>query len=333
MQTKLQDKINFKTKPVGSLGMLEKIALQIGMIQNTLTPKLSNPAIIVFAADHGVANDGVSAFPQEVTYQMVLNFLQGGAAINVFSRRHGIQLSIVDAGVNFDFDGDERLIDCKVAKATNSFIAQPAMSMSQFDECIDYGKAIVKKTAQSGSNIIGFGEMGIGNTATSAIIMSYLCDLPIEQCAGRGTGVDDEQLQNKIAVLQKAKDFHGAIADPQVLCATFGGFEMTQMCGAMLEAFEQGMIILVDGFIASSVFLVAHRINPAIIKNAIFCHLSDEQGHRRILEHLQVQPVLQMGLRLGEGTGCALAYPIIQSAVDFLNDMASFADAGVSEKA
>ena len=332
MKDQLQHKIDFKTKPVGALGMLEQLALQIGTVQQTLSPELRNPALVVFGGDHGIANDGVSAYPQEVTYQMVLNFLREGAAINVFSKQHGFDLRIVDAGVNFDFESSDRLVNQKVGKGTKSFLSDQAMTSAQLSECITKGQAVVKDIAATGTNIIGFGEMGIGNTSAAAMIMSYLCDLPLEQCVGKGTGLNDEQLDKKLNILQQAKDFHGDITDPEQVCATFGGFEMAQMYGAMLEAYEQNMIILVDGFIASSVFLVASKVKPAIVDNAVFCHLSDENGHRLMLQQLKVSPILRLGMRLGEGTGCALAYPIIQSAVNFLNEMASFESAGVSEK-
>jgi len=332
MKKKLQQKIDLKTKPHGALGMLEKLAFQIGSIQETLTPSLNRPALVVFAGDHGIANDGVSAYPQEVTYQMVLNFLNEGAAINVFSKQHHFDLHIVDAGVNFDFEANEKLINNKVNHGTKSFLTDKAMSLDEFHTCMHQGKAVVKNIAAQNTNIIGFGEMGIGNTSASAIMMSYLCDLPIEACVGKGTGINDEQLQRKIEILAQAQEFHGSLTTVEEIFATFGGFEMAQMCGAMLEAYAQNMIILVDGFIASTVFLAAYKMNPSIIDNAIFCHQSDEKGHALLLEYVKAEPILKLGLRLGEGTGCALAYPLIESAVNFLNDMASFESAGVSEK-
>ncbi|MCM5663747.1 nicotinate-nucleotide--dimethylbenzimidazole phosphoribosyltransferase [Galbibacter mesophilus] len=332
IENQLQQKIDTKTKPIGALGMLEKLAFKIGTIQSSLSPKLTAPTMIVFAGDHGIANHGVSAYPQEVTHQMVLNFLNGGAAINVFSKQHDIELKIVDAGVNFDFPSNDTLISAKIANGTQSFLEEKAMTAAQFQDSIEKGASIVKEIAQSGTNIIGFGEMGIGNTSSSAIIMSYLCNIPIEDCVGKGTGVEGDQLSNKINILKKTKDFHGTITSPEEVLTTFGGFEMVQMYGAMLEAQRQGMIILVDGFIASTVFLAAYKTNPSIQKNAIFCHLSDESGHLRLLNYLNAEPILKLNMRLGEGTGCALAYPLIKSAVAFLNEMASFESASVSEK-
>lgn len=329
---KLQHKIDFKTKPIGALGTLEKLAIQIGTVQNTLSPTLQNPTIAVFAADHGIANEGVSGYPQEVTFQMVMNFLQGGAAINVFSKQNNINLKIVDAGVNFDFEKNENLINAKIDKGTKSFLKDIAITETQLQQCFEKGKEFVSQIAKEGCNIIGFGEMGIGNTSSATMLMSYLCNLPIEKCVGRGTGLNDIQLENKIAILNQAKIFHGKIENPKDILRTFGGFEIAQMCSAMLTAFENNMIILVDGFIASSAFLVAYKLNPLIRDNAIFCHLSDEFGHQNLLNTLNVEPLLKLNMRLGEGTGCAVAYPIIESAVTFLNNMASFESAGVSNK-
>ncbi len=328
----LQHKIDFKTKPLGALGTLEKIALQIGSIQNTLTPTLTKPTIMVFAADHGIANEGVSAYPQEVTFQMVMNFLQGGAAINVFAAQNGIDLKVVDAGVNFDFEPNEKLIDLKIGKGTKSFLTEEAMSETQIMECIIAPHYHIKKLHEEGCNVIGFGEMGIGNTSAATMLMSNFCNLPIEKCVGRGTGLNDEQFNKKIEILKSAKDFHGEIAEPIQALQAFGGFEIAQICYAMQRAYDYNMLILVDGFIASAAFLVAYKIKPAIIDNAVFCHLSDEHGHQNLLNYLGVEPLLKLGMRLGEGTGCAVAYPIIESAVSFLNSMASFESAGVSNK-
>jgi len=206
------------------------------------------------------------------------------------------------------------------------------MTAFQLDQCFEKGKEIVTIQYQNSCNVVGFGEMGIGNTSSASMLMSSLCNLPIEECVGRGTGLNDKQLSNKISILKQAKEYHGPIEDPKLVLQTFGGFEMAQMCGAMLAAFEKNMLILVDGFIASSVFLVAYKINPSIINNAVFCHLSDEYGHKLLMSHFAVEPLLKLNMRLGEGTGCAVAYPIIESAVAFLNEMASFESAGVSNK-
>lgn len=331
LQEQLQLKINNKTKPLGALGDLEKIALKMGMIQNTLEPKLKKPTIIVFAGDHGLANEGVSAYPQEVTYQMVMNFLKNGAAINVFRKQHQIELLIVDAGVNYDFSKQKDLIDAKIAKGTKSSLHGPAMTKGQIEQAVLAGSKLCEKIYFQGSNIIGFGEMGIGNTSAASLIMSKICDIPIKECVGRGTGLNNKGLEAKVDILKKACSMH-EVNKPLEILRTFGGFEMAMMFGAMMKAAEIGMTIMVDGFIATSVFLVSHAMNPDIKDYAIFCHQSDEQGHKKMLQFLDVTPLLNLGMRLGEGTGCAMAYPIIKSAILFLEQMASFDAAGVSQE-
>lgn len=330
----LQDKINTKTKPIGALGVLESIAHQTGLIQNTLNPALEKPHIVVFAADHGIAAEGVSAYPQEVTAQMVHNFLTGGAAINVFCRQHNIQLSIVDAGVKGELPEHPQLINKKIGDGTVSFLSGKAMTAEECSKALLSGMDITDKISASGCNVIGFGEMGIGNTSSASLLVSLYCGLPLQQCVGKGTGLDDLRRQEKLKILQRALEFQQLTADshPLEVLATFGGFEIAMMAGAMLKAAEKGMIILVDGFIASAAFLAAHALQPVILDYSIFCHLSEEQGHIKILEHLQVKPLLQLNMRLGEGTGVAVAYPIIQSAVNFLNEMASFSEAKVSQE-
>lgn len=329
----IQRKIDFKTKPQGALGTLEKLAFQIASIQGTLTPELIKPHIIVFAASHGIAASGVSAYPAEVTAQMVLNFIQGGAAINVFTRQNGITLQVVDAGVDYDFGKNEKLIDAKVGFGTKNFLLSPAMTAAELDECLHRGREIVARVQATGCDVIGFGEMGIGNTSSASLIMSKLLDVPLEDCVGKGTGLNHEQLSAKLAILREAMQNHADIgSDPLRVLQTFGGFEIAMMCGAMLEAADRRMIVMVDGFIASVAYLCAFRMHTAISEFSIFCHESTEKGHECLLRHLNAEPILHLGMRLGEGTGCAVAYPILQSAVAFFNDMASFESAGVSNK-
>ncbi|HEY6141969.1 MAG TPA: nicotinate-nucleotide--dimethylbenzimidazole phosphoribosyltransferase, partial [Flavobacterium sp.] len=328
----LQQKIDNKTKPTGSLGVLESLAKQIGTVFQTLEPKITNPNMVVFASDHGIANHGVSAYPQDVTRQMVTNFLEGGAAINVFCKQNNIALTIVDAGVNYDFPPNANLISAKIGKGTQSFLHDPAMSSTELDLCFTKGKAIVNSIFETGCNCIGFGEMGIGNTSTASVLMSILLELPLEDCIGQGTGVVDEKLIQKQNILQKALDNYNGPNDLESKLAYFGGFEIMQMAGGMLQAKQNNMLILVDGFICSVVFLIAYKMNPLVKENAIFCHSSAEKGHQKILDYLNVRPLLQLDLRLGEGTGCAVAFPIIESAVAFLNEMASFESAGISKK-
>lgn len=329
----IQAKIDLKTKPLGALGTLEKLAFQIASVQDTLAPQLVNPHIVVFAASHGIASEGVSAYPSEVTPQMVLNFIGGGAAINVFTRQHGINLLLVDAGVDYDFGKNEKLIDAKVNFGTKSFAQQAAMTGSECRQCLEKGAELVRQVQETGCNVIGFGEMGIGNTSSASLIMSLLLNIPISECVGKGTGLDDAQLVRKIAVLTNASEHHQSLSDaPESVLATFGGFEIAMMCGAMLEAARLGMLVLVDGFIASVSYLSALKMDPSIRQNAIFCHQSNEKGHRLLLQSLDADALLKLDMRLGEGTGCALAYPLLQSAVAFLNEMASFESAGVSQK-
>ena len=334
LQQTIQHKIDFKTKPLGALGRLEEIALQICLIQQTDKPELINPHILVFASDHGIANEGVSAYPQDVTWQMVYNFLSGGAAINVFTKQHNIAVKVIDAGVNKDFDSIPNLISAKVDYGTKSFLHGKAMTELQLEECRKQAKLIVNEVIQTTkSNIIGFGEMGIGNTSSASLIMNCITGINLKDCIGKGTGLDDEQLAKKYEILNKALVNNKLdIQLPYDVLQTFGGFEIVMITEAMLEAYDKNCVIMVDGFIASAAFLVAHKINPSIIHNAIFCHQSDEKGHKLLLDYLQVKPLVNLNMRLGEGTGCAVAYPIIQSAVIFLNQMANFETAGVSNK-
>ncbi|OMQ10061.1 nicotinate-nucleotide--dimethylbenzimidazole phosphoribosyltransferase [[Flexibacter] sp. ATCC 35103] len=328
----LQEKIDSKTKPIGALGTLETLAFKIATVFETLSPKITKPNIVVFAADHGIANHGVSAYPQDVTRQMVANFLEGGAAINVFCNQNDIQLSIVDAGVNYDFPTNANLISAKIAKGTQSFLHIPAMSDTELQLCFEKGKSIVEQIAKTGSNCIGFGEMGIGNTSTASVLMSLLTHLPIEECVGKGTGVENEKLLEKQNILKNALKNYSGQAELKQQLAYFGGFEIIQIASGMLTAFDHKMLILVDGFICSVAFLVASKINPNIKNNAVFCHCSAEKAHQKLLNYLDAKPILNLDLRLGEGTGCAIAFPILQSAIAFLNDMASFESAGVSRK-
>ncbi|SFW35051.1 nicotinate-nucleotide--dimethylbenzimidazole phosphoribosyltransferase [Chitinophaga sancti] len=333
LEASLTEKINLKTKPLGALGKLEKLALQIGKIQNTLSPVLAQPTIVVFAGDHGIAKEGVSPYPQEVTWQMVFNFLQGGAGINVFARQHQIAIKVVDAGVNYTFAPHPDLIDLKVAPGTQSYLHTPAMSVEECDTAISRAATLVAQLHKDGCNVIGFGEMGIGNTSSAAMLMSLLCELPLEQCIGRGTGLDDKGLEKKKAILSEAlRTQTPADKSPLEILRTFGGFEVAMICGAMLKAAELKMIVLVDGFITTAALLVAAALHPAILDYCVFAHQSNEQGHQQLLTYLKADPLLQLGMRLGEGTGAAVAYPLVQSAVAFLNEMASFASAGVSNK-
>jgi nicotinate-nucleotide--dimethylbenzimidazole phosphoribosyltransferase len=330
----LQHVIDTKTKPPGSLGRLESLGLQIGLIQRTLKPSIERPAIIVFAGDHGIAAEGVSPFPQEVTVQMVANFIAGGAAINALSKAAGMTLEVVDAGVANASPPAAGFVDAAIRRGgTRNFAHEPAMTRDEVLQAIERGAARVRFHAALGTNVIGFGEMGIANTSAAACLMSRICNVEIDACVGRGTGLDDAGLKHKRDVLAAALEKHAASVDPLETLATFGGFEIAMIVGAFLAAAEARMTILVDGFIVTSALLVAHALNPAVLDYCVFAHASDETGHRRMLEHFNAAPLLQLGLRLGEGTGAALALPLLRAAVAFINEMASFESAGVSDKA
>lgn len=339
LQQKLQHLIDNKTKPIGALGRLEEIALQAGLIQGTVHPQLNRPHIVVFAGDHGIAATGlVNPYPQSVTAQMVLNFMTGGAAINVFCRQHSIGLTVVDAGVNFDFDPDlfpGKLLNRKIAHGTLNYLDGSAMSAEQVGTAIEAGKSIVADLAAQGCNCIGFGEMGIGNTSSASLIMSFITGMPVEECVGRGTGVNDEQLERKKETLREAFRLHlpAIAAKPvaQTILQHVGGFEIAMMTGAFLKAAELRMVIIVDGFITTAALLLARLIDHHVQDCCFFSHVSGENGHVKMLGYLGAEPLLNLSLRLGEGTGAALAFPLLQSAVQFLRDMASFESAGVSK--
>lgn len=331
----LQHRIDQKTKPLGALGLLESVARKIGLIQQSLAPRLNQPQLLVFAGDHGAARAGVSAYPQEVTWQMVENFLAGGAAINVFARQNGLALSVVDAGVAHDFGQRPGLIDAKVAPGTANYIEAAAMTAAQCAQAIDRGAAIVRELAAKGCNIVGFGEMGIGNTAAASLLTHCLTGASLAECVGRGTGLDDAGLSRKQALLAQALNrYRAAGGDDEALAvlAEFGGFEIAMMVGAMLAAAEARMVLLIDGFIVTSAALIAARLFPGFNDYCVFCHHSAEPGHRALLKAFAAEPLLGLGLRLGEGTGAALAYPLVRAALSFLNEMASFESAGVAEK-
>lgn len=329
-----QGLIDRKTKPVGSLGRLEALALQLALIQNTPTPRLESPHILVCAGDHGAAKFGVSAFPQDVTWQMVENFLAGGAAINALTQAAGIALVVADAGVAHEFGQRDALINAKVgAGGTASYLDGAAMTTEQCAQAMANGIAAVERIAATGCTVLGFGEMGIGNTASASLLTHCLTGLPLTEVVGRGTGLDDAGVARKRALLEQALTcYPGPHDDALAVLARFGGFEIAMLAGAMLEAARRRMVLLIDGFIVTAALLVAHRLAPAILDYCVFAHCSAEAGHRRQHEALGVQPLLDLGLRLGEGTGAALAYPLLKAACAFLKDMASFESAGVADK-
>lgn len=330
----LQAKIDGKTKPLGALGRLESLALQLGLIQRSLAPQIRQPHILVCAGDHGAAKAGISAYPQDVTWQMVENFLAGGAAINVLARQAGVQLVIADAGVAHDFGPRDGLLDAKVgAVGTANYLEGAAMSAAQCAQALANGAAVVQQLAAAGCNTLGFGEMGIGNTASASLLTHCLTGLPLADVVGRGTGLDDAGLERKRALLAHAlKTWPERTDAPLAVLARFGGFEIAMLSGAMLAAAEAGMVLLIDGFIVTSALLVAARIEPQILDYCVFSHRSSEAGHRLQLDWLKASPLLDLDLRLGEGTGAALALPLLRAACAFMGEMASFESAGVSQK-
>lgn len=333
LRSALQAKIDTKTKPLGALGKLEQLAMQVGLVQQTLEPRLRRPAMLVFAGDHGIVAEGVSPYPQAVTYQMVLNFLAGGAAINVFARQQGMVLRVVDAGVNGEFSADAPLVNAKIGPGTRNFLREAAMTRDECRTALEKGVQLAQEEIAAGSNVLGFGEMGIGNTTSAAALMSVLCDVPPEQCVGRGTGLDDAGVQKKAAVVKQALALHRLdAADPLAALSAIGGFEIAMMAGAMLGTAQGRALLLIDGFIATAALLVASRLQPAILDYCVFTHCSGEAGHARLLQALKAAPLLDLGMRLGEGTGATVAYPLVQASVNFLNEMASFESAGVSER-
>ncbi|MBC6490973.1 nicotinate-nucleotide--dimethylbenzimidazole phosphoribosyltransferase [Flavihumibacter stibioxidans] len=325
----LQEKINSKTKPLGALGQLEETALQVGSIQGSTRPEVKLPHLVVFAGDHGIAETGlVNPYPQAVTAQMVHNFIRGGAAINVFCRQHQITLKIADAGVKADLSelhGSPEFIHAKIAPGTRNYLEEPAMSFEETERAIAVGRVIVNNIAATGCNTIAFGEMGIGNSSAASLLMAAFLNLPLEKCVGRGTGADDIQLTRKLQTLQAVSDKHLSVISlrsPLKTLQYLGGYEIAMMVGAYLSAAEHKMTIVVDGFIASAALLVAQSLRPEVLDNCIFGHCSGELGHHHLLHHFGARPLLNLGMRLGEGTGAALAIPLVQSAVLFLNEMA-----------
>ena len=328
----LQQIVDQKTKPLGALGRLETLAVHLGMIQGTTTPQITQPQIRVFAADHGLTKHGTSAYPSAVTAQMVVNFLQGGAAINVLARQHHMELKVVDAGVDADFANSPfkdhaQLLDYKVRHGSRDALSEPAMTAEECLAALENGMDVVKNMA---GNLLIVGEMGIGNTSAASLLLARLGDIPLDECIGRGTGLDDAGLKHKASILTQVLARHSEAQTPFDILAALGGLEIAMMAGALMQAASERRILLIDGFIASSALLVAERLAPGVAQYAVFAHHSVEPGHTHLLKLLNAEPLLNMGMRLGEGSGAALAYPLLQSACAIINEMASFNDAGIS---
>jgi nicotinate-nucleotide--dimethylbenzimidazole phosphoribosyltransferase len=326
---RVQHRIDRKTKPLGSLGRLESMALQLALVQGRDNPHLEAPQLVVFAADHGIAARGVSAYPSDVTWQMVENFLAGGAAVSVLARQHGLALTVVDCGVRHEFAPRPGLVVAKVAAGSDDVSLGPAMSATQRELAMAHGAALVRDLP---GNVLLLGEMGIGNTSAASLLMARLTGQPLADCVGRGTGLDDAGLARKLAVLAQALQANAYAQTPLEALAALGGLEIATMTGAVLQAAQQRRLIVVDGFITTAAVAVAAALAPAVLQRCVFAHASAESGHARWLVQLGAWPLLDLGLRLGEGSGAALAWPLIESSCRLLAEMASFEAAGVSDR-
>ena len=329
LAARLQHLLDNKTKPLGSLGQIERLAQRMGLILGTEAPVLREPQLVVFAGDHGLAARGVSAYPSDVTWQMVENFFAGGAAVSVLARQHGIGLTVVDCGVRHDFAPRPGLVIAKLGPGTADALEGPAMTSEQCQAALANGAALVQELP---GNALLLGEMGIGNTSAASLLMSRLTGLDIADCTGAGTGLDAAAVQRKIGILRAVLERHAQAQAPLDALAALGGFEIATMVGAVLQAAAERRVIVVDGFIATSAVLVASHLQPAVLQRCVYAHRSGERGHALMLAHLKAEPLLDLGLRLGEGSGAALAWPLLQSACAILREMASFESAGVSRQ-
>ena len=305
----LQDKIDNLTKPKGSLGRLEELAVRIGTIQQSLSPVLRTPQNIVFAADHGVVVEGVS----------------------MFARQHHFILKVVDCGVNADFGDLPGLIHRKIRKSTDNYLYGPAMTPEEMERAIEIGAEMVQLAYQEGTNIISFGELGMANTSASSVWMYFFTGIPLKECVGAGSGLDNQGIEHKYQVLKRATDNYQGNGTAEDILRWFGGFEMVAAAGGMLQAAELGMTIIIDGFIMTNCILAASKLHPEVLEYCVFGHQGDEAGHKSVLEALHAKPLLNLGLRLGEGTGAICAYPIIESAIRMINEMSSFKQAAVTK--
>ncbi len=328
---KLVDKINNLTKPKGSLGRLEELALKIGLIQQSLSPTLSNPHNILFAADHGIVEENVSKSPKEITWQQLSNFLHGGAGINFLCRQHGFKLVLVDSGVDYDLPYEKGILNMSVGRGTKNFLYGPAMSRDDMELCLQRGAEVVSKVHDDGCNVVSLGEMGIANTSPSSIWMHLFTGISLDQCVGAGSGLDNIGINHKYNVLKKSVENYKGDGTTEDIISWFGGFEMVMAIGGMLRAAELNMIILVDGFIMTTCMLAASKMYPEVVNYAIFGHQGDEVGHKLLLDSMNQHAILNLGLRLGEGSGSVCCYPIIVSAVNMINEMDNFANASITK--
>ena len=331
----IREKIDNLNKPKGSLGLLETLAEQICMIQQTLTPTLQHPCHLLFGGDHGIEREGVSVSPRDVTWQQMINFTHGGGGVNMFCRQHGFTLYIIDMGVDYDLTAYPDILNRKIARGTKNFLYEPAMSEAEFNQAIETGCELVDRCHQDGCNVICMGEMGIANTSPSSIWMHLFGNIPLDECIGAGAGLDTPGLQHKRVILRQAVDnFHKLRAqsgNTEEALPYFAGFEMAGAIGAMLRAAELKMTVMVDGFIMSACMLAASQLYPEVLRYAVFGHCGDESGHKRMLDLMNATPILHLGMRLGEGTGALCAYPIVESAVRMVNEMNNFENAHITK--
>lgn len=334
MRSAVQAKIDHLNKPKGSLGRLEEVALQVCLVQQTLSPSLNHPCHLLLGADHGIEREGVSVSPRDVTWQQMINFTRGGGGVNMFCRQHGFDLRIVDVGVDHDLHDVPGIVDRKIARGTRNFRFEAAMNDEEFCRCIDVGASLADECVASGCQVLSIGEMGIGNTSPSSIWMSLFGNIPLEECVGAGAGLDTPGIRHKYEVLREALD-RFLVTVPQydtpAVVRYFGGFEMVAAIGAMLRAAEHRVLVLVDGFIMTACAIAAIRLYPDAQHYMVFTHCGDESGHRRMLDLVGARPLLQLGLRLGEGTGALCAFPLLDSAVRMVNEMNNFDNAHITK--
>lgn len=326
IKPEIQAKIDNLNKPKGSLGRLEELAMQICLIQQSLEPSLATPCHLLLGGDHGIEREGVSVSPRCVTWQQMINFTHGGGGVNMFCRQHGFKLRIVDVGVDYDLSGIDGIIDRKIARGTRNFLHEPAMTSEEFDRAIEIGCDLVDDCIAEGCRILSIGEMGIANTSPSSIWMHLFTDIPLQDCIGAGAGLNTDGIRHKYEVLSEAVRRYSG--DPLIY---FGGFEMIAAIGAMLKAAEKHLVILVDGFIMTACALAAVKLYPAAQDYMIFTHCGDESGHKRMLDAMGAKALLNLGLRLGEGTGALCAFPIVDSAVRMIREMNNFDNARITK--
>ena len=335
LRSLIQEKIDNLNKPKGSLGRLETLAMQICLAQQTLTPSLAHPCHLLLGGDHGIERERVSVSPREVTWQQMINFTKGGGGVNMFCCQHGFHLRIVDVGVDYDLSDIPGILNCKIARGTRNFLHEPAMSPEEYDRTLRVGIDLVNACHAEGCKVLCLGEMGIANTSPSSIWMHLFCHIPLDECIGAGAGLNSAGINHKRDILHQAlENYKLSTVNCQLsteIVRYFGGFEMVAAIGAMLRAAELKMLILVDGFIMTACALAACQLHPEAKHYMIFGHCGDESGHRRMLDAMGADPLLSLGMRLGEGTGALCAFPIVDSAVRMLNEMNNFSNANITK--